>query len=86
MEFTTMADAEPKKVSKTTLKTAASYIARMKGGERILRDSAGKVQWASGRNVGPVTLRYLMREGLVRELDTDLFGDPSRGQTLGLTN
>ncbi|EJL21916.1 hypothetical protein [Novosphingobium sp. AP12] len=81
-----MADTEQKKVSKTTLKTAARYVARMKRGERILRDSAGRVQWASGKSVGRVTLGYLMNEGLVRELDTDLFGDRSRGQTLGLTN
>lgn len=76
--------APEKKISKSTLNTAARYIARMRKGELMLRDSNGRVQWASGRNVGRVTFEYMMRFGLVHELDADLFGDPSRGQTLGL--
>lgn len=75
---------DERKVSKTTIKTAEKYIARMKAGERMMRDSRGIVQWADGKSVGPVTLAYMMKERLIRELDTDLFGNPHRGQTLGL--
>lgn len=75
---------EPKKVSKGILKTADRYIARMKRGEKIMRDSRGRMQWADGRNVGPTTIRYLMDNHLIAPLDTDLFGDFSRGQTIGL--
>jgi len=76
--------ADEKKVSKTTLKTASKYIERMKRGEKIIRDSAGRIQWGSGRPVGRKTLTFMMEHGLVGPLDTDLFGDPSRGQTIGL--
>lgn len=72
------------KVSKTLTKTAQKYLSRMAGGERILRDANGKLQWASGKRVGAKTVAYLMGEGQICELDTDLFGDFSRGQTLGL--
>jgi hypothetical protein len=55
----------------------------MAKGERIMRDANGRLQWASGKPVGGKTISYLMEMGLVIQLDTDLFGDPSRGQTLG---
>lgn len=55
----------------------------MAKGERIMRDATGCLQWASGRSVGRRTMDYLMEMGLVVQLDTDLFSDPSRGQTLG---
>lgn len=77
-------DEEPK-VSKTTLKTADRYIARMRKGEKMMRDSRGRVQWSDGRNVGHVTLTYLMDNKIIKPLDTDLFGDPTRGQTIGLS-
>lgn len=76
---------EEKKISKSTLKTAGRYIARMRNGEKMMRDSRGKVQWADGRNVGPVTLAYLMDNRLIKPLDADLFGDTTRGQTIGLS-
>jgi len=72
------------KVSKAITRTAGRYLARMAAGERIMRDASGRLQWASGRSVGGKTVSYLMEMGLVIQLDTDLFGDPSRGQTLGL--
>lgn len=78
-----MAD-EPKKVSKTLLKTADKYLARMRRGERIMRDSKGTMQWDSGKTVGRKTLQYMLEERMVAELDTDLFGERSRGQTIGL--
>lgn len=74
-----------KKVSKSVLKTADKYLARMHGGERIMRDAVGKLQWASGKPVGRRTVQYLLEEGQIAELDTDLFGDRSRGQTLGIS-
>lgn len=80
---TELPDTE-KKVSKGILKAADKYLARMRRGEKIVRDSRGRLQWADGRNVGPTTVRYLMENKLIAELDTDLFGDRSRGQTIGL--
>lgn len=71
------------KVSKAITRTAGRYLHRMSKGERIMRDATGRLQWASGRAVGQRTMAYLMEMGLVVQLDTDLFGDPSRGQTLG---
>lgn len=71
------------KVSKAITRTAGRYLARMASGERIMRDANGRLQWASGRSVGGKTISYLIEMGLVVQLDTDLFGDPSRGQTLG---
>lgn len=75
---------EEKPVSKRTLKTADRYLERLRNGERLMRDSAGRILWASGKGVGNITLRFMLEQGLVKELDTDLFGDRSRGQTLGL--
>lgn len=76
---------EDKGPSKTTLKTAEKYLARMRAGEKMMRDSRGRIQWADGRNVGGVTLNYLMSQGLIKPLDTDLFGDSTRGQTIGIS-
>lgn len=78
-------EAAPK-VSKGILKTADKYIARMRGGEFIMRTARGDIQWADGRPVGRRTVQYLLDEGQIAELDTDLFGDRSRGQTLGLSS
>lgn len=75
---------EAPKVSKTLLKTADRYLARMRRGERIMRDSRGTLQWVSGKPVGAKTVSYMMDQGVIRPLDTDLFGDASRGQTIGL--
>jgi hypothetical protein len=72
------------KVTKSTLRTAARYLARLRTGERIMRDANGRLQWASGRPVGAKTVRHMLNAGEIAELDTDLFGDPSRGQTLGI--
>lgn len=72
------------KVSKTLLKTAARYLARLRAGERIMRDAHGRMQWADGRSVGRKTVSHMINEGTLQELDTDLFGDRSRGQTLGV--
>lgn len=72
------------KVSKTLLKTAARYLARLRAGERIMRDAQGRMQWTDGRNVGRKTVAHMINEGTLQELDTDLFADRSRGQTLGI--
>ena len=72
-------------VSKTVLKTATRYLNRIRAGEHIMRDAGGRLQWASGKSVGQKTVRYMLGAGLIFELDTDLFGDRSRGQTLGLS-
>lgn len=77
---------DEKKVSKRTLKTAERYIARMQKGEKMMRDSTGKVQWADGKPIGPVTYQYLVAERIIKPLDTDLFGDATRGQTIGLAS
>lgn len=75
---------EEKPVSKRTLNTAERYLTRLRNGEKLMRDSQGKIQWSDGRSIGQVTLAFMMKEGIIRNLDTDLFGDRSRGQTLGL--
>lgn len=72
-----------KTVSKTVLKAAARYQARLRTGERIMRDASGRMQWACGHSVGRKTVDYMLDTGLLHQLDTDLFGDRSRGQTLG---
>ena len=72
------------KVSKTLLKTAARYVARLKRGERIMRDAHGRMNWSDGRSVGRKTVQHMLSTGQLRELDTDLFGNRSRGQTLGI--
>lgn len=72
------------KVSKTLLKTAARYLNRMERGERIMRDSCGRLWWADGKPVGVKTVQYMLAERQIQELDTDLFGDRHGGQTIGL--
>jgi len=54
------------------------------GGGKIMRDAGGKMQWTDGKSVGQATVTYMLQNGLLQELDTDLFGDKSRGQTLGI--
>lgn len=76
-------DEQPK-ASKAITKTADKYLARIRKGERILRDAGGKLQWSSGKPVGAKTVLHMLSCGQIRELDTDLFGDFSRGQTLGV--
>lgn len=78
-----MTDQQPK-VSKSILKTSARYLARLQSGERMMRDANGKIQWASGKAVGGRTIAYMMDNNLIQPLDTDLFGNPHRGQTLGV--
>lgn len=72
------------KVHGSRLKAAARYLAKMERGERIMRDACGRLQWSSGKPLAPKTVEYLLDQGKIRPLDTDLFGDPARGQTLGL--
>ena len=71
-------------MSKTLLKTASRYLVRLRKGEMIMRDASNRLQWASGAPVGPKTVRHMLVTGEIAELDTDLFGDPSHGQTLGV--
>ncbi len=71
-------------MSKAILKTAALYLARLRAGEFIMRDANGRLQWASGKPVGPKTVHHMLSAGEIKELDTDLFGDRARGQTIGL--
>lgn len=66
------------------LKTSKRYLDRLHKGDRIMRDSTGAMRWSSGKSVGAKTIRHMLDQGQIRELDTDLFGDRSRGQTLGL--
>lgn len=78
-------DDEENKVSKRILNTAARYVARLRAGEKMMRDSQGRVQWADGRNVGYATYNHMISEGIIKSLDTDLFGERSRGQSIGLS-
>lgn len=80
---TELPDTE-KKVSKGILKAADRYLARLRGGEFIMRTSRGEIQWADGRPLGLKTIEYMLAEHMIAPLDTDLFGDRSRGQTIGL--
>lgn len=73
----------PPATSKSILRAADRYQARLARGERIMRLADGRLQWASGQSVGRKTVRHMMDNGLLAQLDSDLFGDPSRGQTLG---
>lgn len=49
-----------------------------------MRDANGRLQWADGRNVGAKTVSYMLDENMIVSLDADLFGDPERGQTIGV--
>jgi hypothetical protein len=73
----------PKKISPSVLKTSARYLDKMRKGARILRDANGRLQWADGKHVGAKTVQFMLSEGQIAELDTDLFGDRSHGQTIG---
>lgn len=42
------------------------------------------MNWSDGRSVGRKTVQHMLATGELRELDTDLFGDASRSQTLGI--
>jgi hypothetical protein len=77
---------EPPKVPAARLKAAARYMARLRGGEKIMRDACGRLQWASGKPLAPRTVEYLLEQRQICEIDTDLFGDPRHGQTLGLAS
>lgn len=68
------------------LKTTKRYLDRLRKGDRIMRDSHGSMRWSSGKAVGAKTVRHMLAQGQIAELDTDLFGDRSRGQTLGLAS
>ena len=69
---------------KRTINTADRYINRLRKGERIMRTSAGKIMWDNGKRISLATVDYMLTEGMIVQLDTDLFGDLSRGQTIGL--
>lgn len=75
---------EARKIPKGILKTIDRYVARMRRGEKIMRDATGKIQWSSGKPVGRKSVAIMLDAGIIRPLDTDLFGDYSRGQTIGL--
>jgi hypothetical protein len=64
---------------------ANHYLKRLIEGERILRRASGHIQWASGRKISRPALDYLMSIGIAANLDADLFGEKSRGQTIGLS-
>lgn len=49
-----------------------------------MRDASGRLQWASGKSVGPRTVRHMIDTGQLRQLDADLFGQWDRGQSLGV--
>ena len=78
-----MSGAVKTKPSPATTKAAARYRKRLAKGDRIMRDSSGRMQWASGASAAPLTVRHMLDTGQIFELDTDLFGDRSRGQTIG---
>lgn len=71
-------------MSKTLLNAAVRYINRLRKGDLIMRDAMNRLQWSDGKPVGRKTVSYMLEAGEIAELDTDLFGDYSRGQTLGL--
>lgn len=71
-------------VTKTLRKTAARYLARVRAGELIMRDAAGRLQWACGKPVGRKTVQHMIETGQLHQLDTDIFGDFDRGQSIGL--
>ena len=75
----------PRKVSRATLKAAARYERRLRAGERIMRDAAGRLHWSGGAGSPPSlkTVRHMLETGTVAELDTDLFGLRLWGQTIG---
>lgn len=49
-----------------------------------MRDANGRLYWTCGKPVGPKTVGHMLTVGQIEELDTDLFGERSRGQTLGI--
>jgi len=79
-----MAEEEARKIPSGIMKTIDRYVARMVRGEKIMRDANGKLQWSTGKTVGRRSVSIMFEAGMLREVDTDLFGDYSRGQTIGL--
>lgn len=65
-------------------KTADRYVRRLSAGERIMRHANGKIQWASGGKISRKTVDWMLAEGMIAPLDCDLFGNPHRGQTIGI--
>ena len=65
-------------------RTSDRYLRRLGNGERIMRTAAGKIQWSSGGKISRKTVDWMLQEGMIAPLDCDLFGNPHRGQTIGL--
>ena len=69
---------------KHVLKAAERYRRRLRKGDFIIRNSAGKMFWQnSGRAVGKRTVEYMIAAGQLYQRDADIFGDFDRGQTIG---
>lgn len=76
--------APPQSITKATLKAASRYRSRLAAGDFIIRDAAGRMHWHStGRQAAANTVRFMIERGQLFERDTDIFGDRSRGQTIG---
>lgn len=74
----------PPPAPKHVLKAAERYRARLRKGDFIIRNSAGKMFWQySGRPAGKRTVEYMISAAQLHQRDTDIFGDFDHGQTIG---
>lgn len=60
------------------------YLDRCKAGQKIMARANRDMSWSDGRSVSNNVVREMLALGMLRRLDTDLFGDVAYGQTIGL--
>lgn len=66
------------------MSNATSILERLQRGDLLMKDVEGLYRWISGDWVEARTVMQLLDMGVLQHLDTDLFGDKSHGQTIGL--
>lgn len=72
--------SKPAKVKKVWVR----YVARCKAGQKIMVRANNDMSWSDGRSCSRNVVREMLAAGMLRRLDTDLFGDAAYGQTIGL--
>ena len=71
-------------VNRSLVRAAARYRQRLAAGDFIIRDASGRMHWhQSGRAAATKTVNFMIESRQLFERDTDIFGDRSRGQTIG---
>ncbi len=60
------------------------YVARCQAGQKIMVRANNDMSWSDGRSVSRNVVREMLSNGMLKRLDTDLFGVHDYGQTIGL--